>query len=217
MRLVRSPKFGVERRTIYKNDLDDCPIVPWNALNQDQRKTAIGLSERLVKEDATVFDDIDLFFAELYGLTKRDAEVIRDTLAVAMPFSETREAACRAPTPQQRDVFRARVESALRPFVRKLGREVRGFLWKAAPESSPYSVLLLGTASGPPDFPDETFREQILPLANQTGASRIIIDVDQRTGRGHVESMALLDPLAGKALRRGNTAKLHGRIRGVTA
>jgi hypothetical protein len=176
--LLRSPKFGVERRKIYKSDLDDCPIIPWNVLNQDQRKTAIGLSRRLIKEDATVFDDIDLFFAGLYGLTKRDMEVIRDTLAAAMPFSETREAACRPPTPPQREVFRARVESALRPFVRKLGRDVRGFVWEAAPESSPYSVLLLGPASDPPDFPQAVFREQILPLANQTGASRVVIELD---------------------------------------
>ena len=176
--LLRSPKFGVERRKIYKSDLNDCPIIPWNVLKQDQRRTAIDLSHRLVKEDATVFDAIDLFFAELYGLTKRDAEVIRDTLAVAMPFRETREAACRAPTPQQRDVFRARVESALRPFFRKLGHELRAFLWKAAPESSPYSVLLLGTASNPPDFPEAVFRGQILPLANQTGASRVVIEVE---------------------------------------
>ena len=105
--LLRSPKFGVERRTIYKSDLNDCPMIPWNALSQNQRRTAIALSQRLVKEDATVFDDIDLFFAELYGLTKRNAEVIRDTLAVALPFSETREAACRPPSPEQQSAFRA--------------------------------------------------------------------------------------------------------------
>jgi hypothetical protein len=70
------------------------------------------------------------------------------------------------------------VESALRPFVRKLGRDVRGFVWEAAPESSPYSVLLLGPASDPPDFPQAVFREQILPLANQTGASRVVIELD---------------------------------------
>ena len=192
--LLRSPKFGVERRKIYKSDLDDCPIIPWNALNQDQRRTVTGLSQRLVKEDATVFDDIDLFFAELYGLTKRDAEVIRDTLAVAMPFRETRKAACSAPTPKQRDVFRARVESALRPFVRKLGRDIHGFIWKAAPESAPYSVLLLGTASDPPDFPEADFKEQILPLANQTGASRIVIELDNGLAVGTLDQWRYWTP-----------------------
>ena len=136
------------------------------------------LSQRLVKEDATVFDDIDAFFAELYGLTKRDAEVIRDTLAVAMPFSEAREAACARPTPKQQEVFRARVESALRPFFRKLGEEVQVEAWKESPKSSPYSVLLLGTANSTPIFPEEMFEKEILPLANQTGASRIIQEVD---------------------------------------
>lgn len=177
--LLRSPKFAVERRRIYKSDLDACPIIPWDRLPQEQRRRVAELSSRLVDEgDANVFAEIDAFFAELYGLTKRDAEVIRDTLAVALPYAESRDAACAHPTPEQREVFRARVESALRPFVRKLGREVHAFSWEACPDSSPYSVLLFGTERDPPGFPGELFQKKVLPLANETGASRIILETD---------------------------------------
>ena len=179
--LLTSSELGAERRKFHKNDLDNCPIIPWDRLNAEQRTAIVALSQRLVSadsEDATVFDAIDAFFAELYGLTKRDAEVIRDTLAVAMPYDEVREAACRPPTSKQREVFRARVESALRPFFRKLGREVQVSHWTASPHLSPYSALLLGTASDPVSFPEETFRQKVLPLANDTGASRVIFEAD---------------------------------------
>jgi hypothetical protein len=176
--LLTSPKLGVERRTIYKSDLDDCPIIPWGDLGRDVRKTALGLSQRLLTEDATVFEEIDAFFVELYGLTKRDAEVIRDTLAVAMPFGPVRKAACRRPTPKQQHVFRARVESALTPFFRKLRKECHALPWKGAPDSSPYSVFLLGTTNKPLNFRETMFRDKILPLADQAGTSRIIFEAD---------------------------------------
>jgi len=177
--LLTSSRFGVERRKMQKTDLDECPMIPLDRLTKKQRGTVAKLSSQLQREpvNANVFDDIDAFFTELYGLTKRDAEVIRDTLAVAMPYDEAREAACAPATPEQREVFRTRVDSALKPFFRKLGREVHVFAWKSSPNLSPYSVLLLGTATDPPEFPREMFEEEILPLANQAGASRIIQEV----------------------------------------
>jgi hypothetical protein len=175
--LLRSPKFGVERRKIYKSDLDDCLTIPWKDLDRTQRKAVSELSQRLVNEDSAVFDDIDAFFAALYGLTKRDVEVIRDTLAVAMPFQKARKTACANPTAKQQEVFRARVETGLRPFFRKLGQEVRAEIWKGTSKLSPYSIVLFGTAEAMPTIPVETFEADILPLANQTGASRIIQEI----------------------------------------
>jgi len=176
--LLRSPKFGVERRTIYKSDLDDCLTIPWKDLKRTQREVVLDLSQRLVSEDPAVFADIDAFFAELYGLSKRDLEVIRDTLAVAMPFQKARKTACTNPTARQQDVFRARVESGLKPFFQKLGQEARADIWKGASRLYPYSVVLLGTTKAMPTILMETFEADILPLANQTGASRIIQEVE---------------------------------------
>jgi hypothetical protein len=176
--LLRSPKFGVERRKIYKSDLDDCPVIPWEKIGASQQKAVVRLSQRLIGEDTGVFEDIDAFFAELYGLTKRDVEVIHDTLAVAMPFKKARKAACAGPTGKQREAFRVRLESALRPFFRKLGQEVCVELWKGSPKSSPYSVLLLRTANAATTVPMGMFEKVIVPLANQSGASRIFQEIE---------------------------------------
>ena len=88
------------------------------------------------------------------------------------------EAACVPPTREQQEVFHARVESALKPFFRKLGQEIHVGAWKDSPKLSPYSVLLVGTAKAAPEFPAEMFDKDILPLANETGASRIIQEVE---------------------------------------
>ena len=179
--LLTSSRFGVERRKMQKADLDECPIILLDRLTQERHRTVERLSSRLVSDDPTVFVDIDAFFAELYGLNKHDAEVIRDTLAVAMPYDEVRQEACAFPRQKQREVFRARLESALRPFFRKLGQEVHVSAWRPGDihnAVAPYSVLLVGTASGPPDFPEDLFEKKVLPLANETGASRVIFEAD---------------------------------------
>jgi len=178
--LLTSPKLGVERRKIYKSDLEHCPIIPWDRLTQNRRTVVVELSQRLVEGDPDVFEDIDAFFAGLYGLNKHDAEVIRDTLAVAMPYDEVRKKACEFPSQKQREVFRARLESGLRPFFRKLRQEVHVSPWprEKANSLAPYSVLLIGTASDPPDFPEDLFEQQVLPLANRTGTSRVIFEAD---------------------------------------
>ena len=194
--LLTSPQMGAERRKLRKSDLDEYFIIPWNCVTHEQRRIITALSQRLTKEDMSVFDDIDAFFAELYGLTKRDSEVIHDTLDVAMPFKESREAACAIPTTKQQEAFCTRLESALRPFFRKLDQEVRTEVWKGAPRTSPYSILLLGTANAIPKIPAELFEKEHLtacqPNWSQSHHSRSQGWFDRR----HTKSVALLDSIA---------------------
>jgi hypothetical protein len=187
--LMTSPKMGVERRRFYKSDLDSCPFVPFEALNPEQRKMVRLLSSRLIAlesngaEDRTVFDEIDGFFAGLYGLDKYDAETIRDTMETALPYRDVRLRACQRPTPDQRRRFATRLESSLRPFFRKLEQEVRVTPWSPPgtvdPEaSSPYSVVLLGTGVKSVVFDERMFRERVLSLASESGASLVIFEVE---------------------------------------
>lgn len=178
--LLTSSEMGVERRKFQKIDLDGCPIIPLAKLTTPQRDTLVKLSVRLEQAQVTptLFDEIDALFAGLYGLTERDVEVIRDTLAVAMPFTKAREAACAPPSPRQQESFCARVASALKPFLRKVGIEIQASISREMPRLSPYPMILLGTARAMPTISPRMFEADILPLANQTGASRIIQEVE---------------------------------------
>jgi len=176
--LLTSAKFGAERRRFYKADLDECPFIPLEKLSDEQRRAVRSLSQRLVAEDGDVFDDIDAFFGDLYGLDSLDREVIRDTLTVALPYDESRESACKAPNFAERETFRMRLESALRPFFKVLGKEPQVTLWKSGDaflkSHAPFGILFVSEKGQPLAKPDELSLELIAKLANNTGSSRII-------------------------------------------
>jgi hypothetical protein len=176
--LLTSAKFGAERRRFYKADLDECPFIPWESLNDEQRQVVLSLSKRLVAEDHGVFDVIDAFFGNLYGLDSLDREVIYDTLDVALPYDESRERACTAPSLAERESFRRRLESVLCPFFRILGKEPQVTLWKSGDaflkSHAPFGILFVSEKGHPLVEPDELSFEVVAKLANDTGSSRII-------------------------------------------
>ncbi len=180
--LITAPVFGAERRVVYKTDFDDCPIFPFEKLSADQRQKAAQLSDRLIARDLTVFDEIDDFFGSLFGLDSKDMEVVRDTVEVAMPYIESRDRACNPPRPMERERFRKRLETILQPFFKVTGDEAQVELWKPdeafLKTSAPYGLLLISKRGTILPAPDSLFREVLLKLADDTGSTRIIQQVD---------------------------------------
>ena len=180
--LVTAPVFGAERRVVYKTDFDDCPIFPFEKLSAEQRQTVTRLSNRLIARDPTVFDEIDTFFGSLFGLDGKDMEVVHDTVEVAMPYIESRDRACNSPRLVERERFRKRIESILRPFFKVTGDEAQVELWK--PEtaflqtSAPFGLLFISKRGTTMPAPDGLFRDVLLKLAEDTGSTRIIQQID---------------------------------------
>lgn len=181
--LMVSAEFGAERRKFQKGDLADFPIIPIEALSEEQRTIVIQLSTRLERfeeqpTDLTIFREIDLFFAELYGLDQLDLEVIDDTLRVESPFHDARRTACRSPSPAQREAFRRRLESVIRPFFRVLGKEPRVAVWKPVEsflrDRAPFGIALISDKDSVTIEPNAFFEKTILELAENTGSTRII-------------------------------------------
>ena len=178
--LLTSPKFGAERRKIYKEDLEGFPIISWAKLSSIQRTLAGRLSNRLIAEDTDVFAEIDDFFAGLYGLKPRDMEVIRDTLSVELPFKAVRAKASLPPSTKQRREFCARMEGVLRPFFKRLGQSVvvRPADLFSAKNDTPFSIV---TVTNEPELGlefDTELARQALELASGTGASMAFIEPD---------------------------------------
>jgi len=176
--LLTSPKFGAERRSVYKGILDDCPIIPFSELTAKQQGEVLALSKRLESEEMRVFHEIDTFFGSLYGLDELDLEVIRDTLDVCLPYGESRARAWRAPTVAETETFRQRLESVLRPFFEVLGKEPQLIVWKPddtfLQKEAPFGIVLIGEQGRATAEPDALFRDVILRLADDTGTTRII-------------------------------------------
>jgi hypothetical protein len=180
--LITAPVFGAERRVVYKTDFDDCPIFPFEKLTAEQRQDVAQLSNRLIARDLTVFDEIDTFFGSLFGLDSKDMEVVRDTVEVAMPYIESRDRACDPPRPAERERFRKRIESVLRPFFKVTGDEPQVELWKPdtpfLQSSAPFGLLLISKRGTRMPAPDGLFRDVLLKLAEDTGSTRIIQQVE---------------------------------------
>ncbi|MDQ8187428.1 N-6 DNA methylase [Pelagicoccus sp. SDUM812002] len=180
--LNTSSEYAAERRKLQKGDLDECPFYPLESLSAKQLQTVEALSRRLIAQDRTVFDEIDSFFGELFGLDSKAMEVVRDTVEVAMPYIESRNRACNPPRPLERECFRKRLQSILRPFFKITGDEPLVELWKPAEAflktSSPFGLLLISKQGTTAPSPDSLFRDVLLKLADDTGSTRIIQQVD---------------------------------------
>ena len=177
--LLTSAKLGVERPNVYKADLDKCPFFPFEKLNKAQREEVKLLSFRLLTEDRTVFPEIDAFFGKLYGLSASDVEVIKDTLEVREPNDELGKRASQFPTKPERATFFRRLESYLRPFFKVLGKQPEITSWKPSEDlTSPFVVFTLTALGVQAAEPTELFQTNVIPLANQTGATQIIKEIE---------------------------------------
>ena len=173
--LLTSGKLGFERPNIYKSDLDKCPFIPLERLSEIQRDEVRDLSSRLINEDPTVFADIDDFFGKLYGLSRLDMEVIADTLEVREPNDELGKRASRSPTKSERTAFLRRVEAILSPFFKVLGKQPEVTWWQPLDrDESPFAVFTLSAKGQVIPDPSHLLIRNVLSLANETGATRII-------------------------------------------
>jgi hypothetical protein len=180
--LLVSPEFGAERRKIQKSDLDKFPVIPVASLTSALQETVMGLSNRLLA-GSPVFPDIDDFFGNLYGLDRLEQEVIKDTLRVELPFADARRTACRAPSAEERETFRRRLESVLRPFFKVLDKEPQVEVWGKPGdvflrEKASFGIVLLSERYRTAEPPSHVLRDLIPKLADDTGTTRIIQQVE---------------------------------------
>ncbi|WP_083681251.1 class I SAM-dependent DNA methyltransferase [Archangium sp. Cb G35] len=122
--LLRSSKFAIEREILNVEDLERFPIHPYEKLLPSLKERIEPLSDALLYGDEKPWDEIDEWVAEVYGLNKWDQEVIRDTLAVSLPFSDSKRCAQKPPTEKEVKFFSRRVAAELQPFLNSFQRRV---------------------------------------------------------------------------------------------
>lgn len=177
--LLTSAEIGIERPKFQKRDFDDFPFVSWEKLSAEDKQLVGELSSRLLKEDRTVFPEIDAFFGKLYGLSASDVEVIKDTLEVREPNDELGKRASQWSEKNERTLYFRRLESYLRPLFKVLGKQPEISVWKPSEDkTSPFVIFTLTSKGTEAPEPSELFQTQIIPLANQTGATQIIEEIE---------------------------------------
>ena len=173
--LVTSGEFGFEREVIEKATLDRIPLPAIDELEATRRREIAPLVDGLQSGEVT-WDEVDEWINELYGLGKRDLQVIRDTLEFNLPFGENRRNAQAPPRSAERERFCAVLRDELMPWCDRFGsRLVVGQIPPLA--TSPWQAIAVRTAR----------REQTEPVlpgdwaglvraADEAAASEVVVD-----------------------------------------
>ena len=166
-----SAKFGVERRTLYVEDIEEFPIL--HALTDRQFADIEKVADSLNVDEPASWRAMNHCINRLYGLTPIDEQVMKDTLATMMPYKKEQE---KARTPAERrelEAFRAKVETILQPFFDMDGENVR-VTRHQLPVSGwvAFDITTSGTPTGTAS--DDAVSRIAARLADDEGASRLI-------------------------------------------
>lgn len=171
--LVTSGEFGFERDVIEKFVIDNLPVPAFDDLDTSQRKQIDSLFEAVAKEDTeSTWERVDAWAASLYGLRKRDLEVISDTLSFNLPFAANRKAAQLPPASSEVDIFCKTISSELNSLAKRVGKKIVA-VRANLPMTSPWEVVRLSTEQAPARRKVEEWPE-ILRIADQNAATEVI-------------------------------------------
>jgi hypothetical protein len=123
--LITSGKFGFELDVVEKSTIEGILVPNFDVAPLAERLEANRLFDQLrVTNDERTWGEVDAWVARLYGLRRRDLQIIDDTLRYSLPFAKIREAAQKQPTRPQVEQFRTTLEGELEPWGRRNGRTI---------------------------------------------------------------------------------------------
>ena len=96
--LMTSGKFGIERDSIEKVELNKFLVPDFNQLSKSQLKESDDLFEKLNSGEESNFDELDDWVASIYMLGEISKQIISDTLEFRLPYASNRAFAQLSPT-----------------------------------------------------------------------------------------------------------------------
>lgn len=177
--LMTSARYGIERDTIYVEDVNDFPIIPFESLTKSQRGAVRRLADELIEGSDDVQSKIDAWVAHLYGLTDHDVQVMIDTLSVNMPTTRAKQRAQDKPTREEISAFAQAMEAYLQPFFDLTEERIRVTPKEGTPGAWQFLDVFVADASA--DTGSVHIAQQVFEtLADQEGASRVFARLPHR-------------------------------------
>jgi len=171
--LVTSGEFGFEREVIEKATLDRIPLPDFRKFKRE-KIIEIKALYRSLRAGEVTWQEIDEWTAKLYGLGRRDLQVVSDTLEFNLPFAKNKRDAQVAPTQQEQVRFCKVLTEELDPWFTRLGTEVHVDLLDH-PRASPWYGLVVRTSRSKPDPTSASDWESLLRAADEAAASEMIL------------------------------------------
>lgn len=175
--LILSGEFGFEREVIEKATIDEF-LIPSFALlaPEDRERSRILFSQVATGGSVEAWREVNEWVAKLYGLSKRDLQVIADTLEYSLPFAENRRKAQTRVSNAEIERFRESLVAELSPWANRFGREIT-IVNEQEPSLSPWQFLRLTThesrsvtTSGKGDW------TKFIGLADELAATELIVE-----------------------------------------
>jgi hypothetical protein len=175
--LETSAKLGVERRTVFMEDIKAFPVIPLENLSAAQRRSVERIAGSLSLTDPRSWTQLNHWVADLYELTDADRQVIQDTLTTRMPYEASRDRGLGEAGEEDVEAFRKAVEDILAPFFTRVRENLRVVQVELPSRTWVAFDIVAGGAAIARPF------DSMLPLAttlaNQEGASRIFFDTHE--------------------------------------
>ena len=153
--------------------IDNVPIPPFSDLSAQQHDDVASLFSTVASsDDESSWEDVDSWVARLYGLKRRDLDVITDTLRYGLPFSENRRFSQSPPSPEAITEFTNALRHELAPFISRLELSLE-LEEVSLPTDSPWVLLRLQPSEGDKDASVDDWNE-ILKVADDVAASEVI-------------------------------------------
>jgi len=112
--LLTSSKFGVERDSALQVDFENFPLVSL-AVAQKYRSTVTRVAKS-IRAGNRCWDELDDLILKLYDLTEADKDLIKDTLATELPFTEVQRNASAPVTREHLVQFTAMFNEMILPY-----------------------------------------------------------------------------------------------------
>lgn len=180
--LLTSGEFGFEREVVEKSMVDALCIPVFDELSDDEVKQALTLFNKVASaglyEQEQIWEHVDSWVAQLFGLQTSDVQIIADTLEYSAPFADCREAAQRRPRQQDVNRFLVTLAGALKPFADRFNRSVDACEIKLTYEQPWLTFKLSASPRATEIQPVERDIEALLHMADGLGTTEVVSPLD---------------------------------------
>ncbi|MFM2409187.1 MAG: hypothetical protein RL481_15, partial [Pseudomonadota bacterium] len=173
--LLTDPSYGFERETPHKLSLEEFPVVSLAQLNFEQLSQMRRISKAMeFGLDRTLFDELNAFVFDLYGLDEIERIAIEDALDTRGPTSASVNRAVTPPTAAERTQFLATLKESLDDVLQ--ASELTAAAVEVPAKGIPWRVISISTRA---ERKKSLEVDKFLKAADQSGASLVVLPVSK--------------------------------------
>jgi hypothetical protein len=173
--LLTDASYGVERETPHKESFDAFPVISLEQLTIDQLAQMHRISRAMETGlDRALFDEMNIFVFDVYGLDEIERIAIEDTLDTRGPTPASVNRAVTSPTTAERTQFLATLKESLDDVLQ--ASELIATVVEVPANSIPWRVISISTRTAKKKSLE---MDAFLKAADQSGASLVVLPVSK--------------------------------------